>query len=363
MQSVFTALDYAPMLIDSMMDMVRVVRADGKVVIVNQAMKEQFGNGEGSVCYASLGCEHKCENCMMERLKKGESGVTCERTIKGRNFSLKSSPIYNENGQFMGSVEVFRDITDEVALRERLIRANNKLMADLSVVRGLQRNMFNKRFPSVGSLRFSMGFYPCEAVGGDACDCIPLSDGRVLLYVADVSGHGVRAAMLTVYLRQEMIMLARNTDCKDLKGMLESLRLSFSELNAGENTYITMFLAVVDTVSGEMRCVNAGHSVSPILKYHGGIAEIFIPGSPICSWSDHAGGKEGVFKLDSGDRLLLYTDGMLDVNRTNPEEQIITAFNKEPFSASAFIKEFRAHHAKNPVDDLLMFICQRKDEK
>ena len=160
MQSVFTALDYAPMLIDSMMDMVRVVRADGKVVIVNQAMKEQFGNGEGSVCYASLGCEHKCENCMMERLKKGESGVTCERTIKGRNFSLKSSPIYNENGQFMGSVEVFRDITDEVALRERLIRANNKLMADLSVVRATRRTQSSLGpAKELGGLRY----FFCEA--------------------------------------------------------------------------------------------------------------------------------------------------------------------------------------------------------
>ena len=359
MQNVFTTVDYAPVLIDSMMDMVRVVRADGSVAIVNDAMRKYFGEVSGSACYESIGCEKKCPDCMMERLKNGEKVVTRERSINGRSFSLKSSPMFDKDNNFIGAVEVFRDITDEVALRNRLIKVNNKLLDDLSMVRLMQRSIFRKRFPNIGNFRFSMGFYPCEAVGGDACDCIPLEDGKVLMYVADVSGHGVRAAMLTVFLRQEIIMLARRTGTIDLKEMLSCIKASFKDLNVGENTYITIFMAILDTATGEMRCINAGHSVAPLIKHGGEVHEIFLPGPPICAWSEHAGGKESTYKLEENDRLLMYTDGMLDIDRKDPETRIIKMLNKEPFFASEFIQEFRKLHAKNPVDDLLMFICQR----
>lgn len=360
MHSVFTTVDFAPVLIDSMMDMVRVIRADGSVVMINEAMKKQFGDNVGTECFSAIGCAEKCHDCMMERLKNGEGSITRERTINGRSFSIKASPLFGEDKSFMGAIEVFRDMTDEVALRERLIKANAKLMDDLSTARGLQRSMFRKRFPEAGEYSFHMGFYPCEAVGGDACDCIPLKDNKMLMYVADVSGHGVRAAMLTVYLKQEIIMLAKRTGRPDIKEMLESIRSSFAELNAGEYTYITIFMALIDLATGEITCVNAGHSVSPLIKSRDGVGEIFLPGSPICSWSDHAGGKEGRYRLEKGGRLLLYTDGMLDIDRNDSESKIIARFGEEPFSSANFIKYFKELHSLNPSDDLLMFICERK---
>ena len=359
MHSFFTAMDYAPVLIDSMMDMVRVVRADGSVAMVNEAMKKQFGDTVGAECFSAIGCGEKCSDCMMDKLRNGEGSITKERTINGRSFSIKASPLYGKDRSFMGAIEVFRDMTDEVALRERLIKANAKLLEDLSTARGLQRSMFRKHFPDIDDYSFHMGFYPCEAVGGDACDCIPLKDNKVLMYVADVSGHGVRAAMLTVYLRQEIIMLAKQTGRPDIRQMLESIRSSFAELNAGEYTYITLFMAVIDIKTGEMQCINAGHSVSPLIKTADSVSEIFLPGSPICAWSDHAGGKEASFRLEKGGRLLLYTDGMLDIDRNDPESRIISKFAEDPFSAESFIKYFKELHALNPSDDLLMFICER----
>ncbi len=354
-----SSMDYASVLIDSMMDMVRVIGTDGKVVMMNDAMSSAFGDGVGKTCYCAVGCSEKCEDCMLEKLRDGEGPLTRQRVIGERNFSVKASPLYGSSGEFLGAVEVFRDNTDEVRMRENLLRTNTRLLDDLSMARRLPAAMFRKRFSPMGDFRFTMAFNPCEAVGGDACDLIPLKDGRALLYVADVSGHGVRAAMLTVFLRQEIIMLARQTDRIELHAVLEDIRRSFLEINPHEWTYITIFMAILDTDTGELECVNAGHSVSPVISGEGGAREIFLPGSPVCSWTDHAGGKTGRYTLGSGERLLMYTDGLLNVDREDPEGRIMSSFSAEPFSAPEFIKYFRKLHGEHAEDDLLMFICER----
>ncbi len=351
--------EFMPVLLDSMTDMVMIVRTDLSVAKENGAMKRRFGDGVGKRCYRALGCAKRCDGCAAEAIIEGRGSVVRQTSIGGSSYSVSVSPLRDESGFLMGYLEVLRDVTGDIRARDELVRANNKLREDLSMARALQRSMFRKRFPAVGEYTFSMGFYPCEAVGGDACDCMQLKDGRLLFYVADVSGHGVRAAMLTIFLKQEMIMLARQTEHIELKQMLREVRESFMELDAGEWTYITLFAALIDPGSGELLYINAGHSVAPIIKTRDGVRELYMPGAPVCSWSDEPGSEVGVFAMDRGDRLMLFTDGMTDIGEKSSEELLRYRFGEDPFDADAFIKRLKDLHKQNPNDDLLIMICER----
>ena len=359
MQHVLREEQHISALLNSMMDLVRVVRPDGSVILQNRAMTDRFGYMVGKPCYQALGCTKECEECVRNHFRSGEKEYNEERTINGRSYSMKASPLFDADGTFQGAIEVFRDITEEVKLRDNLIKANAKMREDLSMARGLQRSMFRKTFPDRAGYRFSVGFYPCEDIGGDACDCIQLKDGRILFYVADVSGHGVRAAMLTVFLKQEISMLTKQETLKDIEHIFHEIYSGYMELNAGEWTYITLFMAIINPDTGEVACMNAGHSVAPLIKTRQDVREIYLPGSPICRWTQQPGGRQAHMTLHCGDRMLLFTDGVVDLAADNPFSYIKNEFAREPFCAQDFIQKMKKARRQTPSDDLLMLICER----
>ena len=149
-------------------------------------------------------------------------------------------------------------------------------------------------------------------VGGDAIDCLRMPDGRVLCYVADVSGHGVHAAMLTVFVQQEVSFLSREPGIT-LPVLAEKLTQSFLELNTDESAYITAFFVILDGEKETITYMNAGHSAVPYLYQKGEMTELFLPGTPICRWDDKPGGELSQASFTSGDRLIPVSYTHLDV--------------------------------------------------
>ena len=348
-------------ILDAMMDLVRVVDREGNVVLANQSLKNSFGDCVGRKCYECWGETEKCKNCVVDQAKF-ESGVACataERTFHGRHYSVNATPLNDKDGKLMGTVEVFRDITDMVRIRERLLKINGKMMQDISMARRLQRSMMEKDMPNVPGYVFYDGFYPCEAIGGDAYDCILLNDGRILLYVADVSGHGVRAAMLTIFLMQEIQLLSRLENVS-VAYLLRDLDRAFQAVGAEESAYITIFMAIIDSKTGRMDWCNAGHSVAPILKTSEGVQELYMSGLPVSRWFDAPEREVRQTVLAPGDRILFYTDGILSVHSLQQSEQELKeSFASDHYEAKEFIAKMRRRHMKNVHDDFAMLICER----
>ena len=345
-------------LINSLEDLVRVVRPDHSVALVNDAMREALGCDFTVPCYATLGHDAPCQPCLMRMASVGRKYFVGEREINGSYYSIKASPLYGANGNFLGCIEVYRDMTTEVRLRSRLLRTNSKMKQDLLMAQQLQKAMFRMDLQEVEGYRFSLGFYPCDAVGGDACDRIALPDGRVLFYVADVSGHGVRAAMLTVFIRQEILMQVKGgIDFKDIPA---KIRESFMELNADEETYITMFMVLLDPKTGECEYINVGHSVSPYVLNGGELKELVVPGVPLCRWAENAGSEVGRVTLQKGDRIAIFTDGVMErCERIDSEKFFCDNFVRRSFDAAEFIQEVKTIHVKKRADDILLMICER----
>ena len=345
--------------IDAMPDLVRVVDREGYVILANQSIEAQFGVRAGDRCYDCLGLDRPCEDCVRKTIFETGLAVNEEKNVQGRTYSLRAAPIADAKGAVQAVVEVFRDMTEYATLRRRLISGNMKMMNDLAMARRLQRSIMNKKLPEISGYRLSSGFYPCEAIGGDALDCIRLSDGRVLLYVADVSGHGVRAAMLTIFIKQEISFLSKESNLS-LTHMVDEIERSFLELDTEESSYITLFLALLNPKTGEIEYENVGHSIAPLIYREGEIEELFLPGAPICRWATDASRRTEKTHIFPGQRLLLLTDGVIGAHSPlRSVQNLKEEFMREPFSAKVFIRELRSRMTQDFVDDIVLLICER----
>ena len=130
--------------------------------------------------------------------------------------------------------------------------------------------------------------------------------------------------------------------------------------DADEETYITMFMVILDPETGECEYINVGHSVSPIVLNGGKIHELFVPGVPICRWDENAGSELGRVKIEKGDRIAIFTDGVMErCERIDSEKFFCDNFARRNFDASEFIQEVKTIHVKNRADDILLMICER----
>ena len=202
---------------------------------------------------------------------------------------------------------------------------NARLEEDLETARELQNALLPQeypRFPSSASpetsaLRFHHFFRPCSAVGGDFFQVFQISDCVAGVVICDVMGHGVRAALVAAILRALV---------EDLRARATEPARFLQELNRGishilKHTRLTMFVSacylVVDVARGELRYANAGHP-TPLWVHRALRSAEPLPfgGSkpdPVLGIFDDAQYHSSSCKLRPGDTLLLFSDGLFEV--------------------------------------------------
>lgn len=304
--------------INGMLDWVRVVDKQNKVIFVNKAMAEGIKNCKtDELCYKLLGRETPCENCISRNAIFTGTSYCKQEIIDSRIFSVMSSPVKNQDGEIIAAVEVLRDVTELQMLQEKVISQNKKLMDDLSLAKKLQCNLLPKALPD-NKLNFSFIYQPCEELGGDFLDIFEVDKDHVGIYIADVSGHGLPASMLTVFLRSAI----------DKKTLSPSLALSklykdFSSSNFDQDAYITVFYAIINLKDHTIKYSNAGHNVSPIvfnIEDPERFELLMIPGTPISNWFEKAAYNEKELLLMKGDRLFLCTDGVIELKNKKGDQ-------------------------------------------
>jgi hypothetical protein len=146
-------------------------------------------------------------------------------------------------------------------------------------------------------------------VSGDFYDVVPDRDGSLLLAIADVSGKGVPAAMLSSML-QASLRTQATLEGRPVCGMLETInRLLLQQHAVGR--FATMFLARLDAASGHLCYCNAGHN-PPLLRRADGALETLETGGTVVGILPDAHWDEGTAALAAHDRLVLYTDGVTE---------------------------------------------------
>lgn len=302
-------------IINGMYDWVRVIDKDDNMIFVNKPMTEALGSSaEGKKCYSALGKKKPCENCISrEAIFDGESHVK-EEVIDNKTFSVRSSPLRNSEGEIIAAVEVLRDITEMKVLQKKVLEQNRKLRADLNLARNLQCSLLPKELPEE-KIAFSYVYKPCESIGGDFLDIFKIDEDHVGIYIADVSGHGVSASMLTVFLRASI-----NKKLLSPADVLQELFEAYNLSSISSSLYITIFYAVIDLKTKTIVYSNAGHNVCPIIFNEEKFEILRVPGIPISNWLENPEYVNKSSTLGHGDSIFFYTDGIIEMKNTKNEQ-------------------------------------------
>ena len=157
--------------------------------------------------------------------------------------------------------------------------------------------------------------FPCFSVGGDYFDVFPLSEKRTAFLIADVSGKGLGAALLTTMLQGALSGMTLGTDPARLFNHLNRFLCNHAEVGR----YATMFFGILDE-QGALDYINAGHP-SPILILRSVSAvEAFTEGSFPVGLVPEAEYTTAREKLEPGDTLVLFSDGVTEA--MDPQEDM-----------------------------------------
>ena len=208
-----------------------------------------------------------------------------------------------------------------------LRQANARMRHSLQLAAGVQRSLLPRAArQQVGAAAFAWAFRPCDELGGDILNVFPLAGGHVGLYLLDVSGHGVPAALLSVSLSRVLVPIPGQASLVERVGADEKLEPRppaevVAELNqrfpmgAGGGQYFTIFYAVLDP--GEegrgtrrLRYVSAGHPPAVLVR-DGEVRPLDGSGFAV-GWFDDATFDEAAVDLSPGDRLFAYSDGVTE---------------------------------------------------
>ena len=309
-------LDYH--VLDGMADWVRVVDKRGITIFANSAMKRDLGDCIiGIECYQAYGREHKCSFCITNRSIQSGEVMQKEEIINGHYYSVKSSPIINGNGNITAAVEVFRDVTRERKLELELIDRNRKMSKDLIFAKKIQERILpNKGI--LGNISIDYIFQPSEFLSGDMFDVFQFDDDNIGIYICDVVGHGIAASMMTMFIRQTMRGIVE--DIIDPADALTELHRVFMNLNLEADKYFTMFCGRYNRVNHEFSYSNAGHNCAPIKYNNRGYELLEMKGFPISKLFDYMEYEEKTIQLCKDDKILFYTDGIIEAKDYNGKE-------------------------------------------
>lgn len=213
------------------------------------------------------------------------------------------------NLSLVEQTEVLKQEKEELltALSELDYR-NKRFTEELSLASELQKSFLPKEYPADLPLDFAHKYIPCEFIGGDLYQIIRLDLHKLGIIIADVSGHGVAAALLTAMFKSAFHHFAEG--CLSPGATLHKIHKEFLETIHTEH-YITAFYTVIDTENMICHYCSAGHPKQILQRKQGDILELSTTGFFIGMFEDTKFEDEAV-KLQPGDRFFFYTDGIIE---------------------------------------------------
>jgi sigma-B regulation protein RsbU (phosphoserine phosphatase) len=297
-------------ILDSMVDWVRVVDKKGEVIFTNKSMMKGMSKFRlDAPCHIAMGKDCPCRVCITRASIENGEVTEKEELIEGRIFSVKSAPVRNPDGEIYAAVEVFRDITREKKLEKELITTNKKMKNDLDFSRKLQQKILPKK-GICGNFEIDYLYEASEALSGDMFDVYKIDDRYTGIYVSDVVGHGVTASMMTMFIRQTMRGI--QDYYINPNKVIKELHRRFLQLQLDDDKYFTIFYGILNNIDNTFTYVNGGHNCIPFLVSQNKVELLKTSGFPISSLFNKVDYEECTVKIEEGDYLILYTDGILE---------------------------------------------------
>jgi serine phosphatase RsbU (regulator of sigma subunit) len=191
---------------------------------------------------------------------------------------------------------------------QALEKERTRLESELALARQIHARLLPASAPDVAGVEVAGLSRSAREVGGDYYDHIALEGGRVLLVIADVSGKGVPAALLMSAFRASL--MSQDLERLAVAELAERLN-AFMVRSVESGRFVTAFVGFLDGRTGRLEYVNAGHN-PPLVARTDGRHERLETGGLIFGILAGSRYECGEARLDPGDRLVLYTDGVTE---------------------------------------------------
>lgn len=187
---------------------------------------------------------------------------------------------------------------------------------ELEIARELQtaKNIQQRLLPAgkwAGGKKYAYMYIPCRDIGGDLPDVYTVGSSACGV-IADVSGKGISAGMLSAFVKAAYDKTARSP-----AEAIGNLAAKFRELNLDERNYVTVAAVRIDEDS--VTYSMAGHNVPILLKTKGGITRIMLNSPPVANWFDNPSYFDDTLPYQKGDILVLLTDGVTECRNDRGE--------------------------------------------
>ena len=213
--------------------------------------------------------------------------------------------------------------------REEHHQHMKRLEMEMAAARAFQQSLLQDREAIVNGVSVCCRYTPCSALGGDLYDYAGASTGRTALLIADVSGHGVSAAMLTGVVKSAFH--ASHVDGFEPVAVVQRVSAGLAAFSA--DRFVTLVSALISPEERQLRYVNAGHP--PVVLWGrtreplwlGGTGPLISPVLRSSTWD------APVVSMNEGDHLLLYTDGVSETLADQDgrvEQRFASAINRAP---------------------------------
>ena len=283
---------------------------------------------------------------IIESLEKERIGVimlTGRTTVPVRSFALapvKTSFSMSATMQMVSIEELWAKMSVNLAYRKtnpnlvvkpaippRHVHSiyRNKLAEQLNMTKALADNLAEQlrlaglvqqdflptRLPDTEQVRWATIFLPAEWVSGDIYDVVRLDERHIGFYVADVVGHGMPAALLTIFLKQALVM--RETVGNSYRvfspaEVVKNLNVRMAAQKLSGYQFATCCYCVLDTKTLQLTYARAGHPYPILIRRDQPPQQLEVRGS-LLGIFEQAEYMQQTIQLQPGDKLLLYSDG------------------------------------------------------
>ena len=211
-----------------------------------------------------------------------------------------------------------------------LTQTNERMNRDLEAAALVQASLLPNEAIDIEGAEFIWQYRPCDELAGDGLNVFRRDDEHVVMYVMDVSGHGVAAALLSVSVTHHLSQMIRHNESLEHDAssganiispawLAHNLNLLFPMESVGRH-YFTFLYGVLNVKTRTFRFVSAG-SPGPVVVHADGSADVHdVPAVPIGMFPDSEY-EDTLIELQEGDRLYLHTDGLYEERNPDTREQ------------------------------------------
>ncbi|MES0489714.1 MAG: AAA family ATPase [Leptospirales bacterium] len=193
---------------------------------------------------------------------------------------------------------------------QKLEKKNKKMTDDLNIARKIQTSLLPKNVPSHEKVGVFFKYLPSEDVSGDFIDYLLDGEDGLGVFICDVCGHGVPAALYAAMVKMSLISWK-----KTIKQPAETINVIQQSLSGKMmESFITGAVVYIDFKNKVLRCASAGHHPTIVLKKDGTIKTCKPEGRAILDFHKMATYKEKSINLAKGDKVILYTDGLVEAS-------------------------------------------------